>query len=154
MTRRKLLRPQMRPRQIRRIKRRINIHIRLHLMRHQIRERHDRRGRLIPQRETDIIVRHQLRIRIIASRDANQYALREILLIRYVASNGDGGEGSRDGDVGGFGIDEEVDVRANVFGEGGLELVEVEVDVAAHDYEFFGGAGESAVEAGCEGDVG
>ena len=70
------------------------------------------------------------------------------MLIGYVAGDGDGGEGSRDGDVGGFGIDEEVDVGANVLGEGGLELVEVEVDVAARDDEFFGGAGEGAVEAG------
>ena len=154
MTRRKLLRPQMCPRQIRRIKRRVNIHIRLHLTGHQLRKRHDRRSRLVPQWQTDLIILHQPRIRIITSRDAIQHALREILLVRYVASDGDGGEGSRDGNVGGFGIDEEVDVGANVLGEGGLELVEVEVDVAAHDDEFFGGAGEGAVEAGCEGDVG
>ena len=56
--------------------------------------------------------------------------------------------------MGGFGIDEEVDVGADVLGDGGLELVEVEVDIAAHDDEFFGGAGEGAGEAGCEGDVG
>ncbi len=54
----------------------------------------------------------------------------------------------------GFGVDEEVDVGAEVFGEGGLELVEVEVHVAAHDDEFFGGSGEGAVEADGGGDVG
>lgn len=55
--------------------------------------------------------------------------------------------------MGGFGVDEEIDVGADVFGLGGLELVEVEVDVAAHDDEFFGGAGEGAVEADGGGDV-
>ena len=76
------------------------------------------------------------------------------MLIRHIAGDGDGWEGRRDGDVGGFGIDEEIDVGADVFGLGRLELVEVQVDVAAHYDEFFGGAGEGAVEADCGGDVG
>ena len=116
MTRRKLFRPQMRPRQIRRIKRRVHVHIRLHLLRHQIRKRHDSRSGLIPQRQRDVVIQHQLRIRIITSCDAIQHALRQILLVRYVACDGDGWEGCRDGNVGGFGVDEEVDVGANVLG--------------------------------------
>ena len=35
--------------------------------------------------------------------------------------------------MGGFGIDEEIDVGANVLGSGRLELVEVKIDVAAHE---------------------
>ena len=87
-------------------------------------------------------------------RDTIEHALRQVLLIRHVSSDGDGWERRRDGDVGGFGIDEEVDVGADVFGLGRLQLVEVQVHVAAHDDEFFGGAGEGAVEADCGGDVG
>ena len=86
--------------------------------------------------------------------DTIEHALGQVLLIRHFSGNGDGGEGRRDGDVGGFGVNEEVDVGTYVLGLGGLELVEVQVDVAAHDDEFFGGAGEGAVEAGCGGDVG
>ena len=74
--------------------------------------------------------------------------------IRHVSGDGDGGEWGRDGNVGGFRVDEEVDVGADVLSEGRLELVEVEVDVAAHEDELFGGAGEGAVEADCGGDVG
>ncbi len=144
----------MRPPQIRTIKRRINIHIRLHLARDQIGEGHNGRGGLVPQRKPDIVTFHQLRIRIVAQCDAIEHFLCQILLIRHVSRDGDGRERRRDGDVRGFGVDEEVDVGAEVFGEGGLQLVEVEVDVAAHDNEFFGGGREGAVEADGGGDVG
>ena len=154
MTRRKLLRPQVRPPQIRTIKRRIDIHIRLHLARDQIRPRHNSRGCLVPERKPDIVTFHQLRIRIVAQCDAIEHFLCQILLVRHISRDGDGRERRRDGDVRGFGVDEEVDVGAEVFGEGGLELVEVEVHVAAHDDEFFGGGGEGAVEADGGGDVG
>lgn len=86
--------------------------------------------------------------------DEIEHALGQILHIRDVARDGDGGEGGRDGDVGGFGVDEEVDVGADVLVSGGLELEEVQVDIAAHDDQFFGSGGESAVEADGGGDVG
>ena len=116
MTRRELPPPQMRPPQIRTVERRINIHKRLHLARDQLRKRHDRRRRLVPQRKRDIVVLHQLRVRVVMRCDAIEHALGQILHIRDVARDGDGGEGGRDGDVGRFGVDEEVDVGADVLG--------------------------------------
>lgn len=86
--------------------------------------------------------------------DTIEHALRQVLLIHHVSGNGDRWERRCDGNVSGFGIDEKVDIGADVFGLGGLELVEVQVDVAAHDDQFFGGAGEGSVEADCGGDVG
>ena len=56
--------------------------------------------------------------------------------------------------MGGFGIDEEIDVGANVLSLGGLKLIEVKVDVAAHDNQLFGVAGEGTIEADRGGDVG
>ena len=117
MPRCKLPRPQMRPAQVRPIKRRVNIRVRLHLTRDQIRKRHNSRSRLVPQRQRDVVTLHQPRISIVATgRDTIEHALRQVLLIRHVPGDGDGLERRRDGNVGGFGIDEEIDVGANVLG--------------------------------------
>ena len=56
--------------------------------------------------------------------------------------------------MGSFGIDKEIDVGANVLGPGRLKLIEVKVDVAAHENQFFGVAGEGTIEADRGGDVG
>lgn len=124
----------MRSAQVRTVKRGVDVHVRLHLTGNQIRDRHDRRGGLVPERQRDIVSFHQLGVRVFIVRgDAVERALGQILLVRDVAGDGDGWEWRRDGNVGGFGVDEEVDVGADVLGLGGLELVEVEVDVAAHE---------------------
>ena len=118
MARRKLFRPQVRPAQIRTIIRRVDIHIRLHLARDEIRKRHYSRGGLVPEREFDEVLFHQLRIRVVIGGDAIKHALRQILLIRYVSCDGYGREWRCDGNVSGFRIDEEINVGANVFGQG------------------------------------
>ena len=56
MRRRKPLRPHMQAPQIRPIKSRIHIRIRHHIRRRQLRPRHDRRGRLVPQRQREVEV--------------------------------------------------------------------------------------------------
>ena len=56
--------------------------------------------------------------------------------------------------MGSFGIDDEIDVGANVLGLGRLKLIEIKVDVAAHENQFFGVASKGTIEADRGGDVG
>lgn len=97
------------------MKHRVNIHVRLHLACDQIRGRHDSRSGFIPLWDSDVVTFHQLRMHTFVGCDAIEHTLRKVSLIRYVLGDGDGWERRHDGNVGGFGVDKEDDVGANVF---------------------------------------
>ncbi|KAL9064944.1 MAG: hypothetical protein Q9161_008536, partial [Pseudevernia consocians] len=75
-----------------------------------VQKRHDGRRRLVPQRERDTLTLHQLRMNVVARRDAIEHGLRQVLLTRYVSRDSNGWEWRRDGNMGGFGIDKEMNV--------------------------------------------
>lgn len=98
---------------------------------------------------------HQFRVRITDFLNLVQEILRAHHLICDITCECDFGKVGREGDFGGFGIDHQVDVGAEV----GLEhaagyLEEVVVDVTAHYDEFFGEGGKVIVGADGESDVG
>ena len=116
---------------------------------------HDCGGGFVPEREAGFVGTQQGCVGAVGGGgDFVDGVLREVLLVGHVSGNGDGGEIGCYGDVGCFGVDDEVEIGTDVLGYGRLEAEKVEIHHAAHYDELFGCTCKGVVETDCCGNVG